>query len=188
MRTGRPLRSADRRRCSSPMAVTGTSSMVRIRSSGRMPARAAGLPATTEVTSRPADRPVPRAARGGRGRLPPPIPSQARRTRRPAISEPMIPRVTVLTGTASPRPCPIPGPTTAVLIPTTAAVLSARAPPEEPGAMGASVAFHLFNQVERGENPKLFGAYDGFGPGEQSRDFIHVGDVADVNLWLWKRG
>ena len=41
---------------------------------------------------------------------------------------------------------------------------------------------------ERGENPKLFGAYDGFGPGEQSRDFIHVGDVADVNLWLWKRG
>jgi len=52
----------------------------------------------------------------------------------------------------------------------------------------ASVAFHLFNQVERGENPKLFGAYDGYGPGEQSRDFIHVGDVADVNLWLWNRG
>ncbi|SMH51461.1 ADP-glyceromanno-heptose 6-epimerase [Mesorhizobium australicum] len=52
----------------------------------------------------------------------------------------------------------------------------------------ASVAFHLFNQVSRGENPKLFGAYDGFGPGEQSRDFIHVGDVADVNLWLWKTG
>lgn len=52
----------------------------------------------------------------------------------------------------------------------------------------ASVAFHLYNQVLRGENPKLFGAHDGYGPGEQSRDFIHVEDVADVNLWLWNRG
>ncbi|MCB1972032.1 MAG: ADP-glyceromanno-heptose 6-epimerase [Geminicoccaceae bacterium] len=52
----------------------------------------------------------------------------------------------------------------------------------------ASVAFHLFNQVGAGENPKLFGAHDGYGPGEQSRDFVHVEDVADVNLWLWRSG
>ena len=51
----------------------------------------------------------------------------------------------------------------------------------------ASVAFHLFNQVRAGDNPRLFGAHDGYGPGEQSRDFVHVDDVADVNLWLWRR-
>lgn len=52
----------------------------------------------------------------------------------------------------------------------------------------ASVAFHLFNQVKRGENPKLFGAHDGYGPGEQSRDFVFVDDVCAVNLWCWHKG
>ena len=43
-------------------------------------------------------------------------------------------------------------------------------------------------RVSRGENPRLFGAYGGYGPGEQSRDFVHVADVADVNLWFRDRG
>jgi ADP-L-glycero-D-manno-heptose 6-epimerase len=50
----------------------------------------------------------------------------------------------------------------------------------------ASVAFHLHQQILKGENPKLFGAYDGFEAGGQSRDFVYVGDVAAVNLWAWQ--
>lgn len=52
----------------------------------------------------------------------------------------------------------------------------------------ASVAFHLFHQIQDGKNPKLFGAYDGVEPGKQSRDFIHVDDVAAVNLWAISAG
>ena len=52
----------------------------------------------------------------------------------------------------------------------------------------ASVAFHLHAQVSAGGNPRLFGAHDGYGPGEQRRDFIHVDDVVALNLWAWKAG
>jgi len=31
---------------------------------------------------------------------------------------------------------------------------------------------------------RLFEGSDGYGPGEQRRDFIHVDDVVAVNLWL----
>jgi len=48
----------------------------------------------------------------------------------------------------------------------------------------ASVAFHLNNQLlEKGEI-KLFAGCDGYGDGEQVRDFIYVADVVDVNLWF----
>ncbi|RWR03200.1 ADP-L-glycero-D-manno-heptose-6-epimerase [[Pantoea] beijingensis] len=47
----------------------------------------------------------------------------------------------------------------------------------------ASVAFHLNTQLNNGENPKLFEGSDSF-----KRDFIHVDDVASVNLWFWKKG
>ncbi len=45
----------------------------------------------------------------------------------------------------------------------------------------ASVAFHLNNQINAGENPKLFSGSEGF-----KRDFIYVEDVASVNIWFWK--
>ncbi|WP_370547086.1 ADP-glyceromanno-heptose 6-epimerase [Edwardsiella tarda] len=47
----------------------------------------------------------------------------------------------------------------------------------------ASVAFHLNTQINNGEEPKLFEGSENF-----RRDFIYVGDVADVNLWFWENG
>ncbi|MGB6451720.1 MAG: ADP-glyceromanno-heptose 6-epimerase [Steroidobacteraceae bacterium] len=48
----------------------------------------------------------------------------------------------------------------------------------------ASVAFHHFNQYREKGTVKLFGEYGGYGPGQQSRDFVFVGDVVAVNLWF----
>ncbi len=48
----------------------------------------------------------------------------------------------------------------------------------------SSVAFHLNGQLNRGENPRLFKGTDGYGNGEQRRDFVYVGDVVGVNLWF----
>ncbi len=46
----------------------------------------------------------------------------------------------------------------------------------------ASVAFHQFNQFKETGKVKLFGEYGGYGPGAQTRDFIHVDDVVAVNM------
>lgn len=48
----------------------------------------------------------------------------------------------------------------------------------------ASVAFHLRNQLLSEGVVHLFEGSDGYGPGEQRRDFIHVEDVVDVILWF----
>lgn len=48
----------------------------------------------------------------------------------------------------------------------------------------ASVAFHLNNQLKDKGMIKLFEGCDGYGNGEQRRDFIYVEDVVKVNLWL----
>jgi ADP-L-glycero-D-manno-heptose 6-epimerase len=48
----------------------------------------------------------------------------------------------------------------------------------------ASVARHFSNQVAGEDECRLFTGSDGYGDGEQRRDFIHVDDVVAVNLWL----
>lgn len=48
----------------------------------------------------------------------------------------------------------------------------------------ASVAFHHFNQFRATGKVRLFEGWDGYGAGEQRRDFISVEDVAAVNLFF----
>jgi ADP-L-glycero-D-manno-heptose 6-epimerase len=57
-------------------------------------------------------------------------------------------------------------------------------PREQHKGRMASVAFHHFHQFLNSGKVALFGAYGGYGPGEQSRDFINVDDVVAVNLWF----
>lgn len=58
-------------------------------------------------------------------------------------------------------------------------------PREQHKGRMASVAFHNFNQFMAAGQVKLFGEYDGYGPGQQVRDFISVDDVVAVNLWFF---
>ena len=57
-------------------------------------------------------------------------------------------------------------------------------PREQHKGSMASVAFHLNNQIQAGENPKLFEGSGGYGDGEQRRDFIYVSDAVNINLWM----
>jgi ADP-L-glycero-D-manno-heptose 6-epimerase len=57
-------------------------------------------------------------------------------------------------------------------------------PQEQHKGSMASVAFHLNNQIQAGENPKLFESSGGYGDGEQRRDFIYVSDAVNINLWM----
>jgi ADP-L-glycero-D-manno-heptose 6-epimerase len=60
-------------------------------------------------------------------------------------------------------------------------------PGERHKAGMASVIWHFHNQLLAGDTVRLFEGSDGYGNGEQQRDFIHVDDVAAVNLWLLER-
>lgn len=51
----------------------------------------------------------------------------------------------------------------------------------------ASVAYQLNNQMLKNSVVKLFVGSGGYSAGEQKRDFIHIDDVAAVNLWFMER-
>ena len=48
----------------------------------------------------------------------------------------------------------------------------------------ASVAYHFFNQYRANGRVKLFEGCDGYGNGEQLRDFVSVEDVVRVNMYF----
>lgn len=57
-------------------------------------------------------------------------------------------------------------------------------PREQHKGSMASVAFHFNNQVLQDGEVRLFEGTDGYGNGEQVRDFVHVDDVCALNLWF----
>lgn len=57
-------------------------------------------------------------------------------------------------------------------------------PRESHKAAMASVAFHLNNQIIKDGVVRLFHGTDGYGDGEQQRDFVYVDDAVAVNLWF----
>lgn len=57
-------------------------------------------------------------------------------------------------------------------------------PREQHKGKMASVAWHFSNQIAADGECRLFEGSDGYGDGEQRRDFIYVGDCVAVNLWL----
>jgi ADP-L-glycero-D-manno-heptose 6-epimerase len=56
-------------------------------------------------------------------------------------------------------------------------------PREQHKGSMASVAYHLNQQLQTDGLVKLFEGTDGYADGEQRRDFVHIDDVAAVNLW-----
>lgn len=56
-------------------------------------------------------------------------------------------------------------------------------PGEQHKGKMASVVHHLNQQLQAGDEVRLFTGSDGYANGEQLRDFVYVDDVVAVNLW-----
>ena len=59
-------------------------------------------------------------------------------------------------------------------------------PGEQHKGKMASMVFRLHRQLLENGEARLFKGSGGYPDGEQRRDFIHVDDVVDVNLWFMK--
>ena len=59
-------------------------------------------------------------------------------------------------------------------------------PREQHKGSMASVVWHFHNQLIEGEEVRVFEGSDGYEAGEQRRDFIHVDDIVEVNLWFYR--
>ncbi|VAW35373.1 ADP-L-glycero-D-manno-heptose-6-epimerase [hydrothermal vent metagenome] len=59
-------------------------------------------------------------------------------------------------------------------------------PREQHKGSMSSVAFHVNNQLHDTGVAKLFEGCDGYGNGEQRRDFVYVDDIVAVNLWFMR--
>lgn len=57
-------------------------------------------------------------------------------------------------------------------------------PREQHKGKMSSVAYHFYNQFVDSGKVKLFEGYDNHKDGEQRRDFVWIGDVVDVNLYM----
>jgi ADP-L-glycero-D-manno-heptose 6-epimerase len=59
-------------------------------------------------------------------------------------------------------------------------------PYEEHKSRMASVIFHFYNQIKNNKKIKIFEGSHGLKNGEHKRDFVHVDNVVDMNLWFFK--